>query len=139
MKIKLRQFYLGFTAVTTSEAILFIISNALAPEIITVAYLRMFLLVGFILSAIGPFLFTKGLSPKSLWIRRILICVFGLVISLTAIIVFDLVSLHSFAEYAEFIAAAAMGAALFGFALFLIADKAEKKLLERINAKLEGK
>ncbi len=136
---KLKQFYSVITVTTTFMVTFFIILNAFMPKTITVAYLRLFLVIGLIASVIGTSLFTKGLSPKSLWLRRTAICAVLLVVSLTIMVSFDLVSLNSFSEYAKFILITAISSVLFGIISFYITDKIEKKLLEKINSKLNEK
>ena len=116
------------------ESLIFVIINLISPEIFTIKFLWAFGVCGLISTFCGSFIYKKGVSQKSLWIRRAIMIGISCITCSTVFILTISIKIKNLLFYIMFIILAIV---VLSCIAYIIADKAEKKILCKINAKLE--
>jgi hypothetical protein len=100
-------------------------------DLIKYLWVSMFLM--FIGSFCGAFVFKKGVSKKSLWIRRGIMIAISWITSTLIMFLFGIINMQTILLYTVKMI---IGLTIFSIIAYCIADKIEKQSLQKINDKL---
>ncbi|MDF2686344.1 MAG: hypothetical protein K0S55_1525 [Clostridia bacterium] len=103
--------------------------NFFFPDIFEFKYMYLM----FILTLCCSSIFKKGVSPRSLWIRRSIVIVITCIISLIFNIYYQLFNYENILLY---VVTYSIGLTALSLIAYIIADKVEKKNIQKINEKL---
>ncbi len=86
---------------------------------------------------INLFVFKGGCTKKQLWGRRILAFILNITVIFFSLRIFGILNYDSAAYYVRYFITAIVGGMIPMTIIFIIADRQEKKLIEKINKKLK--
>ena len=126
---KAKEIFMEFIKLLGIITFFYLPLNFFFPDTFTIEIMY----VMYILSLCGSFIFKKGVSPRSLWIRRGIMIAISCVITPIFSISFKLINSEAILLY---VALSSIGIIVFTIIAYIIADKVEKKNIQKINEKL---
>lgn len=131
---KIKQFFTVFFSSLGVLLLLFFPLNYFLPEKITIEWLQAVSCELFIIVLYATLIFKKGISYRNLWIKRSILCIIS---TFTIVFINYLFGWIHVEAMIEFSIKTLLLVAVISIIAYLIADKVEKKYLQKINEKLK--
>lgn len=136
---KIKNFFkFYFMSVGMFTIVCLIVHLLKSTESRTIINLLTAMTVAFIpIQIINLFIFKEGCTKKQLWGRRILAFILNITVIFSSLRIFGILNYDSAADYVRYFITAIVGGMILMTIIFIIADRQEKKLIEKINEKLK--